>query len=323
MKKRSCGSIKVLLLQKSREAALSAVQIFNNPNITFKSETYIVLMIIAWTYLHHAFFKEHKIDYRYRDTSKSNGKKVVYKKREDDYLYWDLSHCIKHEQSPLSEACKNNLKFLIGLRNKVEHKMIKDLDDAVSARLQACCLNFNKYIKELFGEKYSIHNHLTFSLQFSKLNTEQRSLIKEYDLPETIESYIEKFDSNLKPDEYNNDEFAIRYLFVPKQANRIGQADKAIEFLKKDSTLTEELNKQYVISKEVEKPKFKPKKIVSMMKELGFNFAMKDFTTLWQNHKAKGNQQYGVFVSENNWYWYQTWVDKVKKECEENRENLK
>ena len=42
-------SVKKELLKKSREAALAAVQIFNNPNVTFKSETYIVLMNIAWT----------------------------------------------------------------------------------------------------------------------------------------------------------------------------------------------------------------------------------------------------------------------------------
>ena len=44
-------SIKTELLTKSREAMLSAVGIYNNPNIKFKSETFIVLAIIAWTYL--------------------------------------------------------------------------------------------------------------------------------------------------------------------------------------------------------------------------------------------------------------------------------
>lgn len=62
---RHVGSIKNELLRKSREAALAAVQIFNNPNITFKSESYVVLMIIAWTYLLHAYFRHQKIDYRY------------------------------------------------------------------------------------------------------------------------------------------------------------------------------------------------------------------------------------------------------------------
>lgn len=56
---------KTELLIKSREAMMSAVQLFNNPQITFKSETFITLAIIAWTYLLHAFYANEGIDYRY------------------------------------------------------------------------------------------------------------------------------------------------------------------------------------------------------------------------------------------------------------------
>lgn len=64
------------------------------------------------------------------------------------------------------------------MRNKIEHKMAGELDDALSARFQACCLNYNKYITEIFGDKYAIDKYLSFSLQFSKLNKEQRELIE-------------------------------------------------------------------------------------------------------------------------------------------------
>jgi hypothetical protein len=51
---------------------LSAVQIFNNPNILFKSESFIVLSIISWTYLMHAYYRGNKTDYSYYSI---NGKK--------------------------------------------------------------------------------------------------------------------------------------------------------------------------------------------------------------------------------------------------------
>lgn len=51
---RRVHSVSDELIHKSREAALAAVQIFNNPQITFKSEMFIVLMNIAWTYMLHA-----------------------------------------------------------------------------------------------------------------------------------------------------------------------------------------------------------------------------------------------------------------------------
>ena len=46
-RKRKLFSVKDELIRKSREAALAAVQVFNNPNITFKSEIFIVMMVIA------------------------------------------------------------------------------------------------------------------------------------------------------------------------------------------------------------------------------------------------------------------------------------
>jgi hypothetical protein len=50
-RKRRFGSLANELLKKAREAMLTAVQIFNNPHVEFKSELFIVTTIIAWTYL--------------------------------------------------------------------------------------------------------------------------------------------------------------------------------------------------------------------------------------------------------------------------------
>ena len=64
-KKKKVGSIKNELLHKSRESMLAAVQIFNNPNINFKSESFIVLAVVSWTYLSHSYYRDKKIEYRY------------------------------------------------------------------------------------------------------------------------------------------------------------------------------------------------------------------------------------------------------------------
>jgi len=58
---RKIYSEKIDLILKSREAALSAVQIYNNPFTAFKSESFIVLFIIAWTYLLHAYYRGKKL----------------------------------------------------------------------------------------------------------------------------------------------------------------------------------------------------------------------------------------------------------------------
>jgi hypothetical protein len=76
-RQRFVKSIKNELIKKSREAILTAVQIYNNPQITFKSETFITLAIIAWTYLMHAYYRGQGIEYRYLEKS---GKRKKFKK---------------------------------------------------------------------------------------------------------------------------------------------------------------------------------------------------------------------------------------------------
>jgi hypothetical protein len=62
---KSFFSEKIDLIMKSRESMLSAVQIYNNPLILFKTESFIVLSLIAWTYLLHSYYRMQRIDYRY------------------------------------------------------------------------------------------------------------------------------------------------------------------------------------------------------------------------------------------------------------------
>ena len=58
-------SIAMRLVMQSQDAALTAVQVFNNPQIKFKLETFIVLTDIAWTYLLHAHYRRKGVEYRY------------------------------------------------------------------------------------------------------------------------------------------------------------------------------------------------------------------------------------------------------------------
>jgi len=222
---RRVGSIKQELLRKSREAALAAVQIFNNPNITFKSEIYIVLMHIAWIYLFHAYYKNKGVEYRHY--KKKNVRKRYDRTKHGAYKYWELERCLNDEKNPVDKDTANNLRFLIELRNEIEHQMTTHIDDFLSARFQATCLNYNYYIKELFGKGYGIDKYLSFSLQFSSLSEEQVSMLQNRkDLPTHIVGFIKEFDGALSAKEFNSTRFAYRVLFVPKTANRKGQADR-------------------------------------------------------------------------------------------------
>jgi hypothetical protein len=241
------------------------------------------------------------------------------KTKNGAYKHWELEKCLNCADSPIDKDTTNNLKFLIGLRHEIEHQMTSRIDDILSARFQAACLNYNKYIIELFGKKHSISKHLSFSLQFSTINTEQKELLEDHrELPANILSYIKSFDDDLSQKEYNSPEYAYRVLFVPKLVNHKGQADKVIEFVKSDSPLAEGINKEYAVIKETEKPKYRPSNIVEIMHADGFErFSMHQHTQLWKKLDGKNpSHNYGTNVEET-WYWYERWIDEVRKYCQE------
>jgi len=318
-RKRKLFSVKEELLCKSREAALAAVQIFNNPNITFKAEIFIVLMHIAWTYLLHAYYRSKGIEYRYYEVR--NVRRRFHRTKSGAYKYWELQRCIDCDSSPLDDATARNLRFLIGLRHEIEHQMTTRIDDYVSARFQATCLNYNRWIKILFGDKYGIDQYQTFSLQLSSITEEQVYALDDAPgLPSHISRFIEGFDGELTDEEFNDPRFAYRVLFVAKSANRKGQADRVIEFVSPDSPLAKNVNTEYAVIKEREKPKYLPSQIVKMMHNEGFpGFNMYHHTQLWKSLDAKNpGKGYGIKVV-NTWYWYERWIEVVRKHCKENR----
>ncbi len=309
------------LIRKSREAALAAVQIYNNPTITFKSELFIVVMNIAWTYLLHAFFKKTGIDYRH---FKNNGPRKSFDRTKSGvYKYWELERCLNEDKCPMDHIAKSNLRFLIGIRHEIEHQMTKRIDSSLSAKFQANCLNFNAYIKKLFGDKFGIDRHLSFSLQFSSIKPEQQEqLIEQHDLPHHIETYIKSFEDQLTDQEFDDQRYAYRVLFVPKTANRKGQADKVIEFVKVDSDLTKTTNAEYekVYLKEVDKKKYFAKDIVAVMKQESFTkFSIQKHTELWKSLDAKNLSKGFCGQLGQQWYWFESWLLMVRKHCQENQ----
>jgi hypothetical protein len=317
-KNRRLWSFKEELLTKSREAMLCAVQTFNNPNIQFKSETFVILSNIAWTYLLHAYYKSCKIEYRY--FRMVGNRKRFDKTTRGAFKYWELERCLNYENCPIDKVTISNLRFLIGLRHEIEHQMTTRIDDFLSARFQACCLNFNTEIKEIFGSYYGIDKHLSFSLQFSSISEDHAHQLESFkDLPTNISSYINAFDETLSDDQFNDIRYSYRVLYIPKLVNSKGQADRVIEFIKADSPEAELLNKEYVIIKDRERKKYLPTHVWKLMKSKGFvRFGQHQHAVLWKQLNAKDPAKgFGVQI-ENMWYWYDSWVEEVESYCRAN-----
>lgn len=295
---------------------LTAVQIFNNPQIEFKSELFIVTTVIAWTYLLHAYYRGKKIEYR--QFTPGVKRRRFLRTRFGAVRHWSLEECLDCKECPLEEALKNNLRFLIGLRHEIEHQMTTRIDDQVSAKFQAAALNFNSCIKRLVGKKHSLDAEQAFSIQFAGISERAaKELLAESDLPEHIRSFVAQFENGLSQEEYDDPRFSYRVAFIRKTANTKTAADKVIEMVPADSETAAAINKVFL--RETEKTKYRPGTIVKQMKAEGFTrFGMKQHTDLWKERDARNPKfQYGTWV-EGHWFWYELWLSEVRKHCVKN-----
>lgn len=211
--------------------------------------------------------------------------------------------------------------FLLELRHEIEHRSTSRIDDALSAKLQACCINFNDAIKSLFGAQYALERRLPIALQFVTFSPDQRAVLKKAGrLPRHIETTMDGFEQRLTLEEQADPRFAHRVYMIHKTANRAPGADLAVELIVPGSEVD---NKFAFALKEVEKKKYLPSEIVKMMKREGFQrFTMDAHTKLWKKLKAKDPAKaYGAFAVGRQWCWYETWIERVREECEANKSN--
>lgn len=304
------------LLIKAREAMIHAVQGYNNPRAYFKSETFIVIAVIAFTYLLHWYYRRDGVDIRYKRTVGSV--ETALKTKHGADKHWELEACLDYGGCPLEEATINNLRFLIAIRHEIEHQLTTRVDDAISAKLQACCLNFNRAIKELAGSRKGLDGELGLALQFTTIDRDQRNiLLEETSLPANLKAAQLEFEGRLTDEMIANPHYAYRVAYIEQSVNSRGKADQVVEFIRSDSERGEKLR---LLLKEIEKPKFKPGQILEMMHKEGFaRFKMHHHTMLWQQERARDpGKGFGTTLADGAWYWYPTWVEKVREHLRAN-----
>ncbi|MFN0278714.1 MAG: DUF3644 domain-containing protein [Pyrinomonadaceae bacterium] len=147
---------------------------------------------------------------------------------------WELSKCIR-QFGKLNSAVTANLEFIIGLRNKIEHRHIDELTIGalVFGECQSLLYNYENVLIELFGQEYAVNENLAYSLQFSTMRTaEQKKSVKSYQSREAtrIKEYVKNYREDLPEDVFLSQEFSIKLIQIPKVSNT-SRNDLAIEFV--------------------------------------------------------------------------------------------
>lgn len=291
-------------LIRAREAMLLAVQVFNNPGLKFKTEVFAVQVNIAWTYLLHQHFEDEGVKIIGKD-----GRSIL------------LSQMIKRGDFPLPKGVANNIRDLIDIRDSVEHKILRRTDQKFFPLFQANCLNFDKALCALFGEKLSLQNELSLALQFAKLDFTQVTDLQKYDIPEHIEALDAALEKRLSAEEKQDLDYRFRVVYT---LNHTTKSKAHIEFVKPGSEEGKEIHN--ILEKRViadDEYPYKPAKAQKLIAECsGRPFSVANHTQAWKKYKVRPpsntkqknqtNKDYCIFHKSHGDYTYNdAWIDFV------------
>lgn len=297
-------------LIRAREAMTLAVQIFNSPALKFKTEVFSVLANIAWTYLLHEFYER-------------KGTPIV----GDDGRSLLLSQMVEKQDSPLTSGMKQNLRALKIIRDEVEHKLLGRADAKWQGLFQACCLNFDKVLCELYGDQLSLSHDLSFALQFSRMNLEQLATVNRYEIPAGIDALDARLVDGLTEEQVADLEYQFRVIYTMDAASK---SRSHIEFVRPESAEGKEIRNVLVQYKAADHLyPHKPSHVVELVAERsGVRFTSHNHTQAWLLHNVRPrgsaaqpentNKDYCIFHATHNDYTYsEKWVERLVEEVQD------
>ncbi len=324
-------------LEKCRSAAIAAVDAYNRPGPRFRTAQYLILIAIAWTALFHAIFFRRRTRPWYRKKSASAGKAVRYIKVDGEPKHWDLTECLRRYFGDQNPPERKNLEFLIGLRNKIEHRHLPEFDPALYGECQAALLNLEDLLVRQFGQRYALAEQLAISLQFSRVMPEEKvksAKVLATSTSKSVREYVENFRAGLPAPTLNSMKYSFSVFLVPKVANRKSAADVAVQFIRIDETSPEDLarlDKLNVLIREKQVPianlgLYKPGEVVAeLSKRFPSRFNMAKHISAWKKHKVRSSKgdphpqrtrpEYCVYDDAHEDYVYtHAWIEKLAGE---------
>lgn len=284
-------------LAKAREACVAAVENYNKPGRAFRTRTYAILMVVAWTALFHAIF--HRRGEKPWYVESGAGSRIKYKKIDGEPSHWDLAECVRRYYLGDNPPQRANLEFMVRLRNKIEHRDHPELDPVLYGECQAMLMNFEEVLTHEFGEHHAVSGQLAVALQFSisRPNAQEESLRRLQSSNATdLLDFIRQFRGDLPREVMESSSFSLRVFLVPKLENREDSADIAVEFVRYDPACPEDmadLRKVVALIKDKHVPVassglMRPSEVVEKLEEcLPFQVTMHTHTRAWKAYKVR------------------------------------
>lgn len=126
------------MLEKSQEAFLLAIEIYNKPTIKYRLEGFSFFICNAWELL----LKSYLV--------KNMGISSIYYKDKPNRTI-ALTDCLRKIITNEKDPVRRNLEIIIDLRNTSTHYIIKEMEELYLPFLQANTLNYSQKIYDYFN----------------------------------------------------------------------------------------------------------------------------------------------------------------------------
>ena len=146
------------LLDKSEEAFLMAIEIYNKPTINYRLEGFAFFICNAWELL-------------LKSKMLQNNESIYYPDKPNRTI--SLSNCITNVFTNDKDPVRKNLEILVGLRNTSTHFVIKEMDSIYLPFMQANVLNYSQKLFDYFGR--DITQKINSSFMTLVINNEEVS----------------------------------------------------------------------------------------------------------------------------------------------------
>jgi hypothetical protein len=299
-------------LVRAREAMILAVELFNTPRIAFKAGVFSMLANVAWTYLLHEYYERRKV-------------KIIDKAGISLFL----SKMIERQDCPLSKASKQNIVALKEIRDVVEHLTIGPFDLKWLPLFQSNCLNFEKALTSLFGQRLSLGKELGFALQFAKLGSDQIAILQGYDLPPHIASLDASLEARLEKGDADNLEYQFKVVYTLTNASK---TKAHFEFVQPESAEGVEIQNVLIKYKPADDIyPLKPTEVAELVANgCGRKFTVDKHQRAWKLYKVRPNsaaddpastdKRYCIYHPPYKSYTYsQDWVNFLITEMKDDK----
>lgn len=126
------------MLEKSQEAFLLAIEVYNKPTIKYRLEGFAFFICNAWELLLKAYL------------IKNSGMPSIYYKGKTDRTI-ALTDCIRKIFTNEKDPTRKNLEIIVDLRNTSTHFVIKEMENIYLPFLQANTINYSQKLFDFFN----------------------------------------------------------------------------------------------------------------------------------------------------------------------------